>query len=135
MLAYSIGQVLYIIPKAKMTVVALQVSEVMSKTTRDGTRIDYIVSTSGNKSAKLDTIEGDVFENLADVKETMVQNSMSSINRIIRNAEIMASKFADHREEPVAEEQDQEESISEPEETLTKVTMPDGTVARVRLPK
>jgi len=82
---YKIGQILYTCNEKKMNIIPLQVVELVTRTTREGSKKEYIVILPDQEKteAPLSSIKGDVFKDINDIKNHLLKNAENSINKMI----------------------------------------------------
>ena len=120
----SVGQVIYLIPKdAKGVIPALVVEEITRKTTIGSSTSLMIQLPTQTKPVKLDPEAVEIFQNLEDVKQVLIERATKRINEMINEIDEVASIFK-------GQSDDYEESVEQTPTTF-EVTLPDGTKARV----
>lgn len=146
--AYSVGQVLYAVMRTSMTVVPLQVVEVIRKQTMQGEETGYIVNvhvnssepnTSEQRMLDIKKIDGEMFETLDVVRQTLINRATSAIDTML----IAAKKNAGDRygTQAASSQKKQAASVQSPldmpvqQPNRVAVEMPDGSMASVKMPE
>jgi uncharacterized membrane protein len=103
-MSYTIGQVLYIIPKTTKNIVPVQVIEVISKQVLNSDMtITYLIS-SGNTHSTLEETAEEVFVTPSQASEALVARATSAIHKLVNDAEQRAKElFPQHITEKVQE--------------------------------
>jgi len=124
----SVGQVIYLIPKdAKGVIPALVVEEITRKTTSGSSSSLMIRLPTQTKPVKLDPDAVEIFMNLEDVKQALIERATKRINEMINEIYEIASIFQEQADIL-------QEDVEQIQNTI-EVTLPDGTKARVSNPK
>ena len=94
-MGYSVGQVLYLLMHKEKTVIPVQVTEKLLRTTLEGESISYIVQipTKNKNSRNLDTIDASVYEDTDSIKIAMLENATRTIDNIVDKASRLAGKL------------------------------------------
>tara|TARA_A100001011_G_C13959027_1_gene694478 strand:- start:204 stop:623 length:420 start_codon:yes stop_codon:yes gene_type:complete len=133
MSAYAVGQVVYLLQTKSLSVVPVQVAEQITKNTLVGSETVYNVKIPGKeKMLDLSSFDGEVFENLSDVKDHMITNITYNIEKMISQAsEIAKQSFPEAESKVVVPE-----SVTPITTTSEKVQVDlgNGTLANVSLP-
>lgn len=128
---YRVGQVLYVLMSKETKIVPVQIIEEIIKRTVSGESISYIVKAGKNdKSVSLQDLDGEVFDNVELLRETLTKKVMNTVNVVIDNAITRASEWYDQPEvvSPLAD-------VSQvTSEDTVAVKLPDGKIANVKLP-
>ena len=133
MSAYTVGQILYLLQTKNFSVVPVQVAEQITKNTLDGSETVYNVKIPGKDTMlDLSSFEGDVFDNLPDVKNHMLKNVTQNIEKMISGAAEIASQYFPDAPEPKSPFSP--ETITNEQFDQIKVELEDGQLANVRLP-
>lgn len=141
--SYKLGQVLFVIPTNKTTLIPVQVDEIIVKNSMQGKTTSHIVKINKEgKTTDISTIDGEVFESLTTAQRAMTDRSNKAISQVIDRASKLAK---DWYPGSVSEEKSlnsdaikvknlvtQSPTVVESEEV--EVTLEDGTKARVKLP-
>ena len=131
--AYAVGQVVYLLQTKSLSVVPVQVAEQITKNTLVGSETVYNVKIPGKeKMLDLSSFDGEVFENLSDVKDHMITNITYNIEKMINQAsEIAKQHFPDTESSVLVPESVTETTL--PSEKV-QVDLGNGKVANVSLP-
>jgi len=144
-MSYDVGQVLYIISSSTKRVIPVQVSERIVKQTLNGDTTSYIVVVPGkSQGIDLSKIKGNIFTDLSIVRQTMITNATGVIDKMVGEAESLASSSFVIPERP---DSDDKESLTDnvvDVNTLAlgkkmtgldniEVMLEDGTVAKVNV--
>ena len=116
---YYVGQVLYLLMHKEHSVIPVQVTEKILRTTLEGNNVSYIVElpTKNKDLRKLDGIDGSVYEDTNQIKIAMLEKATATIDSIIQKAEKASGRFTPH-ENP--EHVSSEETQPEPEANFTE---------------
>ena len=128
---YRVGQVLYVLMSKETKIIPVQVIEEIIKRTVAGESVSYIVKAGKNHNpASLQDIDGEVFENVELLRETLTKKVMNTVNLVVDNAVLKASEWY---EQPEVVSPLIEDSRNKDDETVI-VKLPDGKVANVKMP-
>lgn len=126
---YRVGQVLYVLANKELKIYPIQVTEEIIKRTVAGETISYLakIGKAGGRQVTLSEIDGDLFDDVEQLREVLTKRVISTINTVIESAVARANE---HYEQPVVhspllEKEEQEEKVL--------VTLPDGKVASLKL--
>jgi hypothetical protein len=138
---YSVGQVLFIILNRKQQVIPCQVTEQVVRRSLSGEETTYSVSIPSrneNKIHELDTIDGEVFESIEDVRKYMLEQTTTIIGTITEKALAVARSRFEYDPGALSDVVIPGASISrkstKDEKGTASVVLGDGTVANVKLP-
>lgn len=137
---YKVGQVLFIILNKKQQVIPVQVTEQVVRRSLNGEEISYSVSIpnrEGDRTHELDSIDGEVFDTLEDVRKTMFEHANYVITTITDKALTIAQKRFDYDASSISD-LDPGLTSSEPikpEDTVHRVELDDGTIANIKMPE
>ena len=141
---YQVGQVLFIILNKKQQVIPVQVTEQVVRRSLNGEEISYSVSIpnrDGDRALELDSIDGEVFDSIEDVKKTMFEHANYVISTITDKALTIAKKRFDYDNlstSPEISDLDTTLMVSGPpkdsNDKSVKVKLEDGTIANVKMP-
>ena len=131
---YTVGQVVYLLQTKSFSVVPVQVVEQITKNTLNGSETVYNVKIPGKEEMLvLSSFEGEVFDDLREVKAYMIKNVTSNIEKMVTQADQLAKQHFPNA--------DQEVSVFSSEKTPNveqydkiKVELEGGQLANVRLP-
>lgn len=124
----TVGQIIYLIPKdAKGVIPVLVVEEITRKTTSGSSTSLMIQLPTQNKPVKLDPEAVEIFQNLEDVRQVLIERATKRINEMIDEIDELASIF---REQANTFQEDVEQI-----QNTIEVTLPDGIKARVSNPR
>jgi len=123
---FEVGQVIFVLLQEKMKVVALRVVEEINRRTIEGETTSYIVQNrpSDKNYIPLESVKGEVFSDLAEIKELLVGNATLHIERLIDAVRAKSEIFAI---DSFANDADVPQNSGE------FVILEDGTRARVRV--
>lgn len=127
---FSIGQVLFVVLAKKNQVYPMRVVEVITKKTLAGEEVKYSLQAGSdpNQLILLDQIDGEVFESVEVVRETLIKRATSQMNRLVDAASTKASEwYGVHRD---VSEMSTMTTVSE----VVEITLPDGTRAKAKIP-
>lgn len=156
---YQVGQVLYVLPTSKSTVVPVQVVEEITKRTLLGSEISYMVRVGKDEeTVDINNIDGEVYSSSDDVRQILIERSTTALNRIVNNATEKAevwygssltndsnsSDSVDLKDALIGSKNkprdgrgrflSQVPPESDPISNDTTVQLPDGSVAKVKMP-
>jgi hypothetical protein len=134
---YQVGQVLFIILNKKQQVIPVQVTEQVVRRSLNGEEISYSVSIPSrdeNRVHELESIDGEVFDSIEDVRQYMLEQTQHIISTITERALKVAKNRFDYDGPIIPDMGPSLPSVSEKEETFAKVDLGDGTMANVKLP-
>ena len=132
-MSYKIGQVLYVLLNRETKICPVQVVEEITKKTLAGETTTYIIKL-GKKSEtlSLSSLDGQVFESIDTLKQTLLERITHSVENIIINTIKTAQEWypmdnitKTHYDVEVLEQSQKDDAI---------ITLPDGTVAKIRMP-
>ena len=142
-MAYSIGQVLFVIMAKKTQVYPMQVVEIISKKTLDGDQVQYLLQAGPDKTTTilLDKVDGEVFDNPKSVHQALTDRSSATIKKLVGLAVTKAGEWyrTAGKTTPALDDMpdvglpDLESSVATVDGYET-VQMPDGTIAKVKMP-
>ena len=80
---YDVGQIIYVVSSQKMQVMPFVIAEEVVRKTLTGEEVTYLVKKDKTEKAyNLAGITGDVYEDIQSVREVLVQNATSAIDKI-----------------------------------------------------
>ena len=137
---YKIGQVLYIIVNDSKTIEPVQVHSKQILESWDGTTVQHMCATIGNKTISLENhsekgLLSGVFESVDSAKMHLLQLATELVEKLAKDAEDKSLMFEKPNESP--ETLAQPESVPSSERAVDEVptiVLEDGTKARVHLP-
>jgi len=133
MSAYTVGQVLYLLQTKNFSVVPVQVAEQITKNTLEGSETVYNVKIPGKgQMLDLSSFEGEVFDDLTEVKKHMLNNITQNIEKMIHSAAEIASQY--FPDAPSPKPSFSAEVMNNEQFDQIKVELEDGKMANVRLP-
>lgn len=128
---YRVGQVLYVLMSKETKIIPVQIVEEIIKRTVAGESVSYIVRAGKNsKPLSLQELDGEVFENVELLRETLTKKVMNTVNVVVDNAVVKASEWY---EQPEVVSPLIEEATSHVDDTVV-VKLPDGKIANVKMP-
>jgi hypothetical protein len=94
-MSYAVGQVLYLLMHKEHTVIPVQVTEKILRTTREGDSISYIIElpTKNKDLRKLETIDALPYKDTDSIKVAMLESATKTIDAIIQKSIKAAKKF------------------------------------------
>ena len=137
---YSVGQVLFIILNRKQQVIPCQVTEQVVRRSLTGEEISYSVSIPSrneNKIHELDSIDGEVFETIEDVRNYMLEQTTQVINTVTEKALAVARNRFEYDPGALSDvvlPTTPPRAKPKKDKSTVSVDMGDGTVANVKLP-
>ena len=113
--SYNVGQILYVIPEGKPRIVPVQILEKRTSETLEGVSMVHIVKGPKSRAEplQLESIKGDVFLNIDEVRCTMLENSKRAIDEMINRAGLIAKKAF---QAPKQQQQESTQSFLEEED-------------------
>lgn len=140
---YVVGQVLYLVFKKDSKVVPALVVEEITRRTKGGVTIDYILQIgpqNQNTTIQLSAVEGEAFSSADVAVETLTKKAKSAIAKLVENASAKARSW--YTMESLTQSEQNYESLddvtsdsSEEEDDVVSVSLPDGTRAKVAMPQ
>lgn len=90
---YNVGQVLYMTNSKSLKIIPVQIVEEVTRTTLNGTEKTYMVQFPDTKKtiADINSLSGDLFEDIDVLKTNMIANATKSIEKMISLAQALAS--------------------------------------------
>jgi len=87
MMSYDVGQIIYIVSSKKMQVIPFVIAEEVIRKTLSGKDVTYLVKRdSTNKTYNLSDLQGEIFDDIEDVRTSLVSNATAAINKICTSA-------------------------------------------------
>lgn len=129
--SYRVGQVLYVLMSKETKIIPVQIVEEIIKRTVAGESVSYIVKAGKNsKPISLQDFDGEVFDNVDLLRDTLLKKVMNTVNNVVDNAVVRASEWYDQPEvvSPLVDE-----SLAHSDDTVA-VKLSDGKIANVKLP-
>tara|TARA_R100000664_G_C2727671_1_gene119131 strand:+ start:97 stop:516 length:420 start_codon:yes stop_codon:yes gene_type:complete len=136
MATYDVGQIIYVVSSQKMQVMPFVIAEEVVRKTLSGEEVTYLVKKDKTEKAyNLAGITGDVYEDIRSVREVLVQNATSAIDKICALAEQKSTSLAPATApKTVAPAQAETSSIRVPtDEDIKSFILDDGTKVHVNL--
>lgn len=92
---YQVGQVLYTCNQKSLKIIPLQVVEIVTRITVEGSNKEYIVLIpDGEKTTTpLTNIKGKIFTDIESVREHLIKNATAAIDEMIGMSEKIINKF------------------------------------------
>jgi hypothetical protein len=86
---FEVGQVVYLLEGKRLAIVPLMIEEQITKRTRAGELISYIVSRldNGEEAEIADT--SNVYATVIELRTKMIENAEKAIDRLIADAQIL----------------------------------------------
>jgi hypothetical protein len=133
--AYTVGQVVYLLQTKSFSVVPVQVVEQITKNTLNGSETVYNVKIPGKKEMLvLSSFEGEVFDDLVEVKAYMIKNVTSNIEKMVHQAAQLANQHFPNSSEKETAMFNSETKPDTDQYDQIKVELADGQMANVTLP-
>ena len=131
---FKVGQVLYVIPSNKTSVVPIQIIEEITKRSIKGQTTSYIVryGVEEEKTCDIEQVSGEIFDSADNVKITLIERSTSALNRLVDNAVQRANEWYGPQLAPKTDD----DIVVEPgirEPGVARVRMPDGEIVKVSM--
>ena len=133
---YDVGQIIYVVSSQKMQVMPFVIAEEVVRKTLTGEEVTYLVKKDKTEKAyNLAGITGDVYEDIQSVREVLVQNATSAIDKICALAESKSNALAPRpAPQSAAPAQAETPSIRVPtDEDIKSFILDDGTKVHVNL--
>lgn len=136
-MAYVVGQVLFIVPKDKTSLVPVQVVEEIVKKTIQGSVTSYMVanrSQTNEEVFELSKLSGELFESAEQARKALTQRAVAAVNQVVDRAiEVARSRFPN----AVVMQQHVEPPLIDADDEEVHVMLEDGTQvkAKVHLPE
>ena len=87
MTSYDVGQIVYIVSSKKMQVIPFVIAEEVVRKTLSGKDVTYLVKRDGtSKTYNLRELQGEIFDDIEDVRTSLVNNATGAINKICESA-------------------------------------------------
>jgi len=128
---YGVGDIIWVVGKDRPGLRVYRVVEEVTKRTLDGTITSYRLQTGRrdgkNKLVNMETIDGEFFSDKQEVRDRLLENATSAIDRMISSSEEIIKKLWEPEMIPILETQ---EKSPEPDGNI--IELPDGTKAVLR---
>jgi hypothetical protein len=86
-MSYDVGQIVYIVSSKKMQVIPFVIAEEVVRKTLSGKDVTYLVKRDGtSKTYNLRELQGEIFDDIEDVRTSLVNNATGAINKICESA-------------------------------------------------
>ena len=86
-MSYDVGQIVYIVSSKKMQVIPFVIAEEVVRKTLSGKDVTYLVKRDGtSKTYNLRELQGEIFDDIEDVRTSLVNNATGAINKICETA-------------------------------------------------
>ena len=96
---YEVGSILYLIPTGNFVAVPAQVVEEVIRKSISGENIDYYVAIPGKeKTILLDQFDGDVFQDISEIRTYLLEIATNKVRELVDNAEKIAKASFDFPE-------------------------------------
>lgn len=138
---YAVGQVLYVVSSKQMNVFPIFVVEELTKKRVDGTETTHVVQLGEDpeKTAKIDDIDGEVFESSEAVRKHLLENVTNTVNKMVHKAVARSREWypgthegtTDPLEGITKNKQKNQQKAPAPQSGKMQVELEDGTVANV----
>jgi len=98
---YEVGSVLYLIPTGNFVAVPAQVVEEVIRKSISGENIDYYIAIPGKeKTILLESFDGDIFQDISDIRAYLLEIATSKVRELVDNAEKVAKASFESFEKP-----------------------------------
>ena len=98
---YEVGSILYLIPTGNFVAVPAQVVEEVIRKSISGENIDYYVAIPGKeKTILLEKFEGDIFQDISEMRAYLLEIATSKVRELVDNAEKLAKASFEFSEKP-----------------------------------
>ena len=130
---YEVGSVLYLIPNGNFIAVPGQVVEEITRKSISGENTDYHISIPGKeKTILLKDFDGDVFQDISEIKTYLLEIATSKVYEIIEKAEELAKDHFDLIvQKPQAKKTRQKKSSKKNADSVAKVDLGNGQSAKI----
>jgi len=130
---YEVGSVLYLIPSGNFIAVPGQVVEEITRKSISGENIDYHVSIPGKeKTILLKDFDGDIFQDIPELKTYLLEIATSKVYEIIEKAEELAKSHFDLIvQKPLTKNTRQKKSSKKKLDSIAKVDLGNGQSAKI----
>jgi len=130
---YSVGQVVYAVMADKLKVVPVKIVEEINRKTINGQTTAYMVQhkVGSGDFVEMTKIRGDIYDDLDEVENLLVDNIKSNIRSLIEKVEEKAQSLNTgiNKEENFMPEDMQRLA----DQQMSRITLEDGTIANIKL--
>jgi hypothetical protein len=135
MTSYDVGQVVYVVSSQKMQVLPFVISEEVVRKTLAGQDVTYLVKRDKtNKTYNLAEIQGDVYVNIDDVRNSLIINATNAIEKICDQSCRKGESLTSAPRQPKPQAPSKETVVNVPtDEDLKSFVLDDGTRVRVNM--
>jgi hypothetical protein len=128
MSSFEVGQILFLLPKKENKIVPVRVVEVVVRKKLNEQSVEYIVEIPNRNrdTTSLSELDAMTFTTDRELRDYMVSNSISAIDRMVETARRHAASAFGEPQPAVASR------VAVQEDEYNMITLPDGTVARIR---
>jgi len=146
---FQVGQVLYVVSQKKQQVFPVRIVEQVVRKSLDNETISYQVEIPGkesNKRIELSKLGPHVYDDLNEIRRTLIKNASDKIDEIVTMAGNVASEIfgeksfhapqkaiAKHVQSPKENTEEEYQTPFDQEDSDVKITLPDGSIANVNL--
>ena len=90
---YQVGQILYICNEKKLNIYPVQIVEEVIRTTLNGKEKTYVIMLPDKEKTQIEItkVKDNLFESLDDVKNHMITNATSAIEKMANSAEMLGN--------------------------------------------
>jgi len=133
--SYDVGQVVYVVSSKKMQVLPFVIAEEVVRKTLAGQEVTYLVKRDKtNKTYNLAEIDGDVYEDIEDVRNKLIVNATSAIEKICNQAQQKGSSLSSAPRPVTTQSPAKQAVVNVPtDEDLKSFVLDDGTRVRVNM--
>tara|TARA_R100000152_G_C6617235_1_gene69138 strand:- start:125 stop:523 length:399 start_codon:yes stop_codon:yes gene_type:complete len=130
MTSYDVGQIIYVVSSKKMQVIPFVIAEEVVRKTLAGKEVTYLVKRdSTNKTYNLNDLQGEVFEDIEDVRRSLVDNATAAIDKICTSAKKRSISLQ------VRKVPDEQPGVKIPsDDDIKSFVLEDGTKVNLTLP-
>jgi len=135
MTSYDVGQVVYVVSSQKMQVLPFVISEEVVRKTLAGQDVTYLVKRDKtNKTYNLAEIQGDVYVDIDDVRNSLIINATNAIEKICDQSRRKGESLTSSPRQPKPQPPSKETAVNVPtDEDLKSFVLDDGTRVRVNM--
>ena len=133
--SYDVGQVVYVVSSQKMQVLPFVISEEVVRKTLAGQDVTYLVKRDKtNKTYNLADIQGDVYEDIDDVRNSLIINATNAIEKICDQSRRKGEALTSASRQSKPKSPSKETVVNVPtDEDLKSFVLDDGTRVRVNM--
>ena len=115
MTSYDVGQVVYVVSSQKMQVLPFVISEEVVRKTLAGQDVTYLVKRDKtNKTYNLAEIQGDVYVDIDDVRNSLIINATNAIEKICDQSRRKGESLTSAPRQPKPQPHSKETTVNVP---------------------